>query len=119
MTKPKEFMNNEIGVTFRPRPIWSSDLQCEWSSLSVVDDGIIRLDMPHENCCDMNGVIKVAQAIHPVVFRIDTYSGGKPDTMYVKIRNKWEAVDKGRAIFFYSIFPAACNTNQEPCDDKT
>jgi len=77
----------------RQRAIWSSGLQCGWISWTVVDDGILRLDMPADNCCDMGGAIKAAEALCPMVWRIDTYAGGKPDMMYLFQPGKggWQA----------------------------
>jgi hypothetical protein len=91
----------------RPRAQWSSGLQCGWISWTVVDDGILRLDMPDANCCDMGGAIKAAQALCPMVWRIDTYAGGEPDTMYLARGSKWEAVDERAARLLYATYPAA------------
>jgi hypothetical protein len=87
--------------------MWSSGLQCGWNSWTVVDDGILRLDMPDANCCDMRGAIKAAQALCPMVWRIDTYAGGEPDTMYVERGGKWHAVDQRTARLLYANYPAA------------
>ncbi len=91
----------------RPRAMYSSGLQCAWNSWSVVDDGILRLDMPADNCCDMDGAIKAAEALCPLVWRIDTYAGGKPDTMYLLRGSQWRAVDQRAAGVLYSTYPAA------------
>ena len=72
-----------------PSSNWSSGLQCDWVAWRVVDSGILRLDMPDFECCDMSGAIKTAKALCPTVRRIDTYSGGKLDTMYVMESDKW------------------------------
>ncbi len=91
----------------RPRAMWSSGLQSGWHSWTVVDDGVLRLDMPDANCCDMDGAIKAAQALCPMVWRIDTYAGGEPDTMYLARGSKWEAVDERAARLLYATYPAA------------
>ena len=72
-----------------PRAMWSSGMKCAWISWTVVDEGILRLDMPADDCCDMRGAIKAAQVLCPLVWRIDTYSGGKLDIVYVKTRGEW------------------------------
>jgi hypothetical protein len=72
---------------------WSSGLKCGWTSWSVVEDGVLRLDMPADNCCDMRGAIKAAEALCPMVWRIDTYAGGRPDTMYLLSGGGWRALD--------------------------
>ena len=89
-----------------PRAMWSSNLMCGWISWTVVDDGILRLDMPKNNCCDMGGAIKVAEALCPSVWRIDTYAGGKPDTMYLIDGTGWKAVDTRMAKILFSVYPA-------------
>jgi hypothetical protein len=91
----------------RPRAQWSSGLQCGWISWTVVDDGILRLDMPDANCCDMRGAIKTAEALCPMVWRIDTYAGGEPDTMYLLHGSEWKAVDERAARLLYATYPAA------------
>ena len=92
----------------KQRVMWSSGLQCGWISWTVVDDGILRLDMPVDNCCDMRGAIKAAEALCPMVWRIDTYAGGEPDTMYLLQPGKvgWHAVERDRARLLYSVYPA-------------
>lgn len=90
----------------REHAMWSSDLQCGWLSWTVVDGGILRLDMPDDNCCDMTGAIKAAEALCPLVWRIDTYAGGKPDTMYLLRGSEWKAVDERAARRLYATYPA-------------
>ena len=89
-----------------PRATWSSGLQCAWTSWSVVDSGILRLDMPPDNCCDMGGAIKAAEVLCPLVWRIDTYAGGQPDTMYLLRGGEWAAVDTRDARLLYATYPA-------------
>ncbi|EIC23403.1 hypothetical protein [Thiorhodovibrio frisius] len=61
---------------------WNKDLQCRWQSWRVVGDRHLALDLPDMNCCDMGGAIKIAQYLYPDVDKIDTFSGGQPDTKY-------------------------------------
>ena len=91
----------------RQRAMWSSGLQCGWTSWTVVDDGILRLDMPADNCCDMTGAVKAAEALCPLVWRIDTYAGGQPDAMYLLRDSQWGAVDQRAARTLYATYPAA------------
>ena len=91
----------------QPKPaMYSSSLQCGWVAWTVVDAGVLRLDMPDTNVCDMRGAIKAAEALCPMVWRIDTYSGGKPDTMYVLRRGGWECVDRRSADLLFRTYPA-------------
>ena len=41
-----------------------------------------RLDFPEGDCCDMSGAIALFTAIDPGVRQIETFAGGKPDTVY-------------------------------------
>lgn len=70
---------------------WSDELQCRWECWSIPKDGWLRLDLPSQNCCDMNGAIQVAKGLMPHVRVILTYSGGEMDTAYIKIGKGWEA----------------------------
>ena len=86
--------------------MYSSSLQCCWVAWTVVDSGILRLDMPGINVCDMRGAIKAAEALCSAVWRIDTYSGGKPDTMYVLRKGGWECVNRRSADVLFRTYPA-------------
>lgn len=77
----------------RPYSTRSAVLQCRWSSWSVIDDGVLRLDMPEGQCCSIDGAIQVAQAMCPGVFRIDAYSGGVSDVTYINGRDGWKAYE--------------------------
>lgn len=75
-----------IAVAFRP------DLQCEAMSLRYDFDARVgRLDMPQTNACDMAGCIALFERIDSGVERIDTFSGSKPDTSYVRNGQSWLA----------------------------
>ena len=76
--------------------MWCSVLACEWISWAVVGDGILRLDMPEYQCCDMRGAIKIAQVLCPLVRRIDTYAGGALDITYSRRGGEWVALDQRR-----------------------
>ena len=80
------------------RSTYSSKLKCRWSAWQVLDDGHLRLEMPAGSVCDMRGAIKMAEALTPLVWRIDTYSGGKPDTIYVIRGAEWAAYEPGEVL---------------------
>jgi hypothetical protein len=88
------------------RSTWSSRLKCGWISWSVVDDGILRLDMPPDHCCDMRGAIRSAEDLCPMVWRIDTYAGGEPDTIYLRRGDKWTVTDKRLSKALFDSYPA-------------
>ena len=77
----------------RPHAMWSSDLQCAWTAWRVVDDGHLAVDLPVANCCDMRGAIKAAKSLCPLVWRIDTFTGGEADTTYFLHGGNWVAKD--------------------------
>lgn len=72
---------------------WSDDLICEWNSWEVHGTKpktlVLRLAPGH--CCDMGGAIHVAQGLMPEVETVITYSGDKPDTVYFREGNDWQA----------------------------
>ncbi len=75
---------------------WSKDLQCYWLSWEAHNDHRLRLNLPRGQCCSMAGAIKVAKAMAQIITSIDTYVGGKPDTLYLLVwgpRPKWRAFD--------------------------
>jgi hypothetical protein len=62
---------------------WDSKLQCAVQKLQYdfrTKTG--RLEFPEGDCCDMSGAISLFAAIDKDVRVIDTYAGGKPDTIY-------------------------------------
>ena len=59
----------------------------------MLADGEIVLEMPAGNCCDMRGVIGIAEKVMPMVWRITTIAGGLPDTEYRKMRGEWRSYD--------------------------
>lgn len=58
-----------------------------------------RLDMPPVSCCDMDGCIRLFHTIDPEVHRIETYSGGLPDTVYERDGRQWRAISHGGQQF--------------------
>jgi|SRR6516165_10288262 hypothetical protein len=63
-----------------------------------------RLDMPPVSCCDMNGCIELFRTIDPEVCRIETYSGGLPDTAYERDGKQWRAIScRGQRFEQHSI----------------
>jgi hypothetical protein len=51
-----------------------------------------RLYMEGGDCCDMGGAIVFFEAIDPQVIQIQTFSGAKRDTVYVKRRWGWQSI---------------------------
>ena len=74
---------------------YSNDLACAWTSATAKDNETLVLFLQEKSCCDMSGAIKFATAILPKVTRIDTRSGGVPDTLYEKVnKTKWVAYER-------------------------
>lgn len=72
--------------------VYRSDTQCYAERLEY--DFVNRagaLHMRDGSCTDMTGAIQLFQAIDANVEAIDTFAGGKPDTLYRKERHGWEA----------------------------
>lgn len=69
-------------------------LQCHWSAIKVLATGVLRMDLATNECCDMAGAIRLALALSPVVWRIETYAGGVRDTVYEldREREQWRAL---------------------------
>lgn len=82
------------------RHMWSDSLVCHWISWTIEWDGFLRLDLPKDNCCNMRGAIKTAEAICPMVFRIDVYAGGKLDVTYSRANAeaKWMSIDRRHRV---------------------
>jgi hypothetical protein len=73
--------------------IWNEQLQCEVDGVEYdfrKRAGIVR--MPWGNCTDMDGCIRLFEAIDEDVRTIQTIEAGGLDTRYVRIlKNKWHA----------------------------
>jgi hypothetical protein len=83
--------------------VFHTGLQCRVIGVSY-DYGqrLGRLDMPPVNCCDMSGCLGLFLAIDPDCAKIETFTGGKPDTAYVRRPAGWEAIDpRGVAMGVY------------------
>jgi hypothetical protein len=67
-------------------------LMCEVTSLAYdFRKKIGRLKMADGDCCDMSGCIAMFSAIDREVSRIETYSGVRKDTLYVRSGTVWSA----------------------------
>ena len=73
--------------------IHSADLQCDWDNWSALGPTTLELHCPAGNYCNMNGAIKVAQAIMPDVQRVVTTVGGTRDVEYVRSGSEWACRD--------------------------
>lgn len=73
-------------------------LQCRVGKVEIIPGlDLIRFHLADGNCADMDGAVDVAQQLHPLVKRIETYSGDKPDTFYITDSSgEWIAVDGAR-----------------------
>lgn len=62
-------------------------LKCRWLAWSPEGNGELQLNLPEGECCDMEGVIRVATEIMPNVSSIKTVSGGVQDAIYTRYTN--------------------------------
>ena len=69
----------------------SEALQCCWRSWRVVGPRALAVDLPPDNCTDMGGAIRVAEALMPGVRELHTFCNGVADTMYSCVGGRWQA----------------------------
>ena len=69
----------------------SGALQCRWRSWRVVGPRALAVDLPPDNCTDMDGAIRVAEALMPGVRELHTFCDGAADTMYSCVGGRWQA----------------------------
>jgi len=87
-------MTNELKTT----DYWHPILQCRVTAMAydfTNHEG--RLDMAVANCCDMQGCIDLFISISPEVQLIETFAGGRRDTLYLRVRDGWSALSRGRS----------------------
>lgn len=86
--------------------VFSDVLMCQWKKWEVVSPSFLRLTMYRGDCCDMDGCIKIASILCPEVVTIETYSGAKLDTVYLKEHGQWQAkqFDKKEIVKSYPKF---------------
>jgi hypothetical protein len=72
---------------------WDDRLVCHWIAWEAISPTKLRLRLPPNNVCDMSGAIAVATCVMPLVTRIETTVGGKPDTRYENWCGNWQAFD--------------------------
>lgn len=74
-------------------PVARKDLVCEVSFLSYDFDtqkGVLRM-APNQSC-DMGGCIRLFESIDPNVQWIETFAGGKSDSIFKRGKEGWESV---------------------------
>jgi hypothetical protein len=79
-----------------PGASWHEGLQC--CVIAIGYEPASRrgvLCMPDGSCCDMSGCIVVFEAIDPMVAKIETWAGDRPDMAYVKLPGGgWSSHDR-------------------------
>lgn len=76
----------------KPKAKWDERLMCEVEQMAYdFRTRTGRLDFPEMNCCHMPGAIALFTAIDPGARVIDTYAGGKPDTLCRLVDGEWTA----------------------------
>lgn len=69
------------------------DLVCEVTGLSYdFDNRLGRLEIAANQCCDMGGCIRLFEGIDPKVEMIETFAGGKSDTIFKREPDGWRSV---------------------------
>jgi len=80
---------------FRRSPV----LQCCWERICFGEPGVIAMFLPDDNCTDMRGAVRIAEALDEDVKQVSTFVAGEPDMVYVKRNGEWACYDmrpKGR-----------------------
>lgn len=60
--------------------------------------GFGRLDMVDGHCCHMPACIRLFETIDPNVKRIQTFSGNRIDTIYIRRGKEWTAFSPGGVV---------------------
>lgn len=89
--QPKARLNDGLGRVVQTDGTHSDALQCRWRSWRVVGPRALALDIPPDNCADMGGAIRVAEALMPGVREIHTFCDGAADAMYSCVGGPWQA----------------------------
>ena len=72
--------------------VWLEELQCQAESLAYdLRSHTGHLYLPAMTCTDMSGCIALFQRIDPGVQAIQTWSGARLDTRYVRNGEQWAA----------------------------
>jgi hypothetical protein len=72
---------------------WDKRLMCDVVSLAHdFSSHTGQLYLPEGDCCDMKGCVTMFEGIDSKVTAINTYSGGKSDTIYLKDGTEWHAL---------------------------
>ncbi|MGH8432866.1 MAG: hypothetical protein ACREUF_20960 [Solimonas sp.] len=75
------------------------DFQCSVKSMGYdFETRVGTLNMAEHECCDMSGCIAFFTRIDPDVVRINTFSGSKPDTAYLRSGGQWQAMALEHAV---------------------
>ena len=68
------------------------NVMCNVSEIHIdVDNRQGYLMLPEMNYPDMSSTIKCFTSVDPKIEVVQTFVGGKPDTVYAKLDGKWEA----------------------------
>lgn len=66
-------------------------LGCNLTKMTVTSD-LVQLHFPADECCDMDGAVKLATCARPTITGIQTWSGEKRDTAYLKTDGEWKGI---------------------------
>jgi len=87
VTKRGVIIKNRNGKCTRP----DNDLVCTLTAM-VVTSEVVELRFPEHECCSMTAAVHLAACASPSATQVQTWSGEKQDTIYVKAGEEWKAV---------------------------
>jgi hypothetical protein len=74
------------------------NVMCNVSEIRIdVDAKRGGLFLPEMNYPDMSSTIRCFTSVDPEIEVIETFVGGEPDTMYIKIDSEWQAIVRKQA----------------------
>ncbi len=66
-------------------------IHCNLTKMIVTNE-LVHLHFPANECCDMEGAVKLATYARPSITDIQTWSGEKRDTVYLKTAGEWKGL---------------------------
>jgi hypothetical protein len=86
VTKRGELIKNRNGKTAP-----ENFLCCTLSKMTVTPEAV-HLHFPPNQCCDMKSALTLSTCASPTITLVQTWSGKKKDTSYVKSGDEWRAI---------------------------
>ena len=69
----------------------NEELRCGLRALQIVNEEMVRLDIPPQHSTHMSGAIRLCRSVLPTVVVIYVYAGCNLDIVYREEAGKWTA----------------------------